>query len=156
MDDFTPYGSSFQESLSNLGKVLSKCIEMNLSLSPKKCEFLMTKGTVLGHTISRQGLQVDPSKVAIIKRVPPPQKRALNELKDKLVSAPILRGPNWALPFHIHTDASKKAIGATLGQVEEKLPYAIYFVNKNLSKAEMNYIVTEKEFLAVVHSLNKF
>eukprot|EP00253_Pinus_taeda_P014502 PITA_14502 len=81
---------------------------------------------------------------------------ALNELKDKLVSAPILRGPNRALPFHIHTDASNKAIGAALGQVEEKLPYAIYFVSKNLSKAEMNYIVTEKEFLVVVHSLNKF
>ena len=42
---------------------------------------------------------------------------ALNELKDKLVSALILRGSNWALPFHIHTDASNKAIGAALGQV---------------------------------------
>ncbi len=34
----------------------------------------MTKGTVLGHAISQQGLQVDPKKVAIIQRVPPPQK----------------------------------------------------------------------------------
>eukprot|EP00253_Pinus_taeda_P009607 PITA_09607 len=201
MDDFTPYGSNFQEALTNLGKVLTKCIEMNLSLSPEKCEFLMTEGTVLGHTISQQGLQVDPNKIAIIQKVPPPQKvrdvqsflglarfyrrfikdfsklalplfgllgkdvefkwtddyqRALDELKDKLVSAPILRGPNWALPFHSHTDASNKAIGAALGQVEEKLPYAIYFVSKNLSKAEMNYTVTEKEFLVVVHSLNKW
>ena len=52
MDDFNPYGSDFQEALSNLGKVLDKCIEMNLSLSPKKCEFLMTEGTMLGHAIS--------------------------------------------------------------------------------------------------------
>ena len=74
MDDFTPYGCDFQEALTNLGKVLHKCIEMNLSLSPKKCEFLMTEGTVLGHSISQQGLQVDPSKIAIIQRVPPPQK----------------------------------------------------------------------------------
>jgi hypothetical protein len=72
------------------------------------------------------------------------------------VSAPILRGPNWALPFHIHTDASNKTIGAALGQVEQKLPYAIYFVSKNLSKAELNYTVTEKDFLVVVHALNKF
>ena len=35
MDDFTPYGCDFQEALSNLGKVLNKCIEMNSSLSPK-------------------------------------------------------------------------------------------------------------------------
>lgn len=73
MDDFTPYGSNFQEALSSLGKFLDKCIEMNLSLSPKKCEFLMTEGTVLGHAISRQGLQVDANKVSIIQRVPPPQ-----------------------------------------------------------------------------------
>ena len=120
----------------------------------------MTEGTVLGHTISQQGLQVDPNKIAIIQRVPPPQKvgdfwsflglvgyyrrfikdfsklasplfgllgkdveftwidncqEALDELKDKLVTALILRGPNWALPFHIHTDASNKSIGVALG-----------------------------------------
>eukprot|EP00253_Pinus_taeda_P001529 PITA_01529 len=34
----------------------------------------MTEGTVLGHTISQQGLHVDPNKIAIIQRVPPPQK----------------------------------------------------------------------------------
>ena len=34
----------------------------------------MTEGTVLGHTISRQGLQVDPNKIALIEKVPPPQK----------------------------------------------------------------------------------
>ena len=77
-------------------------------------------------------------------------------MKGKLVTAPILRGPKWALPFHIHIDASNNAIGATLGQVDEKLPYAIYFVSKTLSKVELNYTITEKEFLAVVHSLNKF
>eukprot|EP00253_Pinus_taeda_P012524 PITA_12524 len=81
---------------------------------------------------------------------------ALDALKGKLVTFPILRGPNWALPFHIHTYASNKAIGAALGQVEEKLPYAIYFVSKNLSKAELNYIITEKKLLAIVHSLKKF
>eukprot|EP00253_Pinus_taeda_P006380 PITA_06380 len=172
---------------------------MNLSLSPEKCEFLMTEGTVLGHTISQQGLQVDPNNIVIIQRVPPRQKvrdvrsflglvgyyrrfiedfskiasplfgllgkdvefmwtqncqEALDVLKSKLVTSPILRGPNWALLFHIHMDASNKSIGAALGQVEEKLPYDIYFVSKNLSKAELNYTITEKELLAVAHFLN--
>lgn len=72
MDDFTPYGGDFEEALSNLGKVLDKCIEMNLSLGPEKCEFLMTVGTVLGHSIS-QRLQVDPNKIAIIQRFLAPQ-----------------------------------------------------------------------------------
>eukprot|EP00253_Pinus_taeda_P014600 PITA_14600 len=75
MDNFTPHGCDFQEALSNLGKVLNKCIEMNLSLSPEKCEFLMIAGTILGHSISQEGLQVDPNKIGIIKRVPTPQKQ---------------------------------------------------------------------------------
>ena len=56
MDGFTPYGCDFQEALTNLGKVLEKFIERNLSLSLEKCEFLMTEGTMLGHSISQQGL----------------------------------------------------------------------------------------------------
>ena len=36
------------------------------------------------------------------------------------------------------------------------MPFSIYFISKNLSKAELNYTVTEKELLAIVHSLNKF
>lgn len=75
MDDFTPYGCDFQEALSNMGKLLNKCIEMNLSLSPKKCEFLMTVGTILGHSISQEGLRIDPNKITIIKRVPTPEKQ---------------------------------------------------------------------------------
>ena len=47
---------------------------MKLSLSPEKCEFLMNSRTILGHSISQEGLHVDPNKIAIIKRVPTPQK----------------------------------------------------------------------------------
>ena len=81
---------------------------------------------------------------------------ALDTLKSKLVTTPILRGPNWALPLHIHIDLLNKAIGVALGQIDEKLPYAIYFISKSLSKEELNYTMTEKELLAVMHSLNKF
>ena len=41
---------------------------------------------------------------------------------------------------------------ASLGQIDDKLPYA----SKNLSKVELKYIVTEKEVLVFLHSLNKF
>jgi hypothetical protein len=60
------------------------------------------------------------------------------------------------LPFHISTDASNTAIGASLGQNENLMTYAIYFIRKNLTLAELNYTVTEKEMLAVVHVVNKF
>jgi len=81
---------------------------------------------------------------------------AFQILKEKLSVAPILRGPNWSLPFHISTDASDTAIGASLGQKENLFNYAIYFISKNLTPAELNYTVTEKEMLAVIHAVNKF
>jgi hypothetical protein len=81
---------------------------------------------------------------------------AFKTLKAKLFVAPILRGPNWTLPFHISTDASDTAIGGVLGKKEDQRSYAIYFVSKNLSPVELNYTVTKKEFLAVVHAINKF
>lgn len=69
---------------------------------------------------------------------------------------PILRGPDRSLPFHISTNASNTIIGVVLWQHEDKKPYAIYFISKSLSLAELNYIVTEKEFLVVVYVTNKF
>eukprot|EP00253_Pinus_taeda_P008113 PITA_08113 len=82
--------------------------------------------------------------------------RALNDLKKLVSTAPVLCGPNWDLPFQISSDASDTAIGAVLGQEEDRKPYAIYYISKNLSPAELNYTVTEKEFLAFIHAINKF
>lgn len=83
-------------------------------------------------------------------------KEALEILKDKLTTTAITGGPYWALPFHIHADASNKDVEEALGQIDEKLPYAIYLFSKKLSKVELNYTVTEKEFLVLVHPLKKF
>jgi hypothetical protein len=81
---------------------------------------------------------------------------AFETMKSKLYVEPVLRGPNWALPFHISIDAYDNAIGGVLGKKEDHQSYAIYFVSKNLSPVELNYTVTEKEFLVVVHAMNKF
>ena len=50
---------------------------------------------------------------------------AFTRIKELVCSGLILRGPDWALPFHIHTDASQIEIGAVLGQQEDKFPYAV-------------------------------
>eukprot|EP00253_Pinus_taeda_P008796 PITA_08796 len=76
-------------------------------------------------------------------------------LNTRISEAPILRRPNWKLPFHISTDASDTTLGAVLGQ-KDLVPYAIYTTSKNLTPTELNYTVTEKEFLAVFHAINKF
>ena len=53
-------------------------------------------------------------------------------------------------------DASDSSLGAVLGQKENQVHYAIYFISKNLTLVELNYIVMEKEFLVVVHAVNRF
>jgi hypothetical protein len=53
-------------------------------------------------------------------------------------------------------DASDYAVGAVLGQREDKLPHAIYYASKTLMDAQVNYTTTEKELLAVVFALDKF
>ena len=40
---------------------------------------------------------------------------AFEILKAKLLVAPIIKGPDWSLPFHISTDSSDMAIGGVLG-----------------------------------------
>ena len=78
------------------------------------------------------------------------------ELKAYLTTAPIVRAPNWQLPFEVICDASDLAIGAVLGQRAEGKPYVVYYASKTLNEAQRNYTTTEKELLAVVYALDKF
>ncbi|CAN6476348.1 unnamed protein product [Victoria cruziana] len=82
--------------------------------------------------------------------------RSFEKLKEALVSAPILRAPDWNLQFEIMCDASDYAIGAILGQRVEKKRVVIYYASKSLVDAQLNYTTTEKELLAVVFALEKF
>ena len=59
MDDFSVYGSSFEDCLRNLETVLKRCQDQNLALNWEKCHFMVIEGIVLGHKISAAGLEVD-------------------------------------------------------------------------------------------------
>ncbi|XP_052477897.1 uncharacterized protein LOC128033794 [Gossypium raimondii] len=107
-------------------RVLRCCIETNLILNFEKCHLMVEKGVVLGHVVSAKGLEVDQAKVKVIKNLPYPSKDvtfefnesckiSFDELKLKLITAPIIQGPNYALPFEILSDASDRAVGGALG-----------------------------------------
>ncbi|KAJ9693115.1 hypothetical protein PVL29_012026 [Vitis rotundifolia] len=81
---------------------------------------------------------------------------SFDQLKLYLTTTPIVKAPNWQLPFEIMCDASDFAIGAILGQREDGKPYVIYYASKTLNEAQRNYTTTEKELLAVVFALDKF
>src|SRR2546430_971125 len=72
MDDFTITGDSFDQCLNNLTLVLQRCIKTNLVLNWEKCYFMVESGIVLGHKISKEGIEVDRAKVEVIEKLPPP------------------------------------------------------------------------------------
>ena len=83
-------------------------------------------------------------------------KAAFNLLKEKLISVPIIRAPNWDHPIEVMCDASDYAVGAVLGQKIEGKRYVIFYASKTLNQAQRNYDTTEKEMLVVVYSFEKF
>ncbi|GJR47069.1 reverse transcriptase domain-containing protein, partial [Tanacetum coccineum] len=52
--------------------MLASCKETNLVLNWKKCHFMVTKGIVLGHKISKAGIEVDRAKIDVIAKLPYP------------------------------------------------------------------------------------
>ncbi|GLT29119.1 hypothetical protein SLA2020_040050 [Shorea laevis] len=82
--------------------------------------------------------------------------QAFNNLKEKLITAPIMGAPNWSLLFELMCDASDNAIGAVLGQRKNKVFQAIHYASHTLSEAQLNYTTTEKKLLAVVFAFDKF
>ncbi|XP_042467310.1 uncharacterized protein LOC122050475 [Zingiber officinale] len=149
---------------------------------------------VLGHIVSRKGIEVDPAKVSAISslsylacvrevraffghagiyrrfirdfsKIALPlsqllqkdvmfdfdQRRseAFDRLKEALTSAPIIRPPDWSLPFELMCDASDYAVGAVLAQRVDGAPHVICYASKTLDSAQANYTTTEKELLSI-------
>ncbi|XP_021773987.1 uncharacterized protein LOC110737949 [Chenopodium quinoa] len=130
MDDFSVGGVSFEECLVNLEKCLARCVKVNLVLNWEKCHFMVEEGIVLGYKISHKGIEVDKAKIEVIDKLPPP----------------------------VNVKGVRSFLGhaGVLGQRVDKKLYVIYYMSKTLNGAQKNYTTMEKEFLAIVHSFEKF
>jgi len=162
---------------------------------------MIKKGMVIGHIISKDGIEVEKAKTDLIINLSPPTcvkevrsflghvdfyRRfirdfskitkpltnllakevlfhfsedclvAFTELKEALTSTPVLHPPIWGESFELMCDASNYAVGVVLGQRVDKKPHVIYYASHTLNDAQLNYTVTEKEFLTVVFGFEKF
>nr|GEY82529.1 reverse transcriptase domain-containing protein [Tanacetum cinerariifolium] len=201
MDDFSVFRNSFQSCLSHLDQMLKRCEDTNLCLNRENSHFMVKEGIVLGHKISKQGIEVDKAKVDVITKLPHPTTvtgirsflghagfyrrfikdfskiarpmtrllekdapfifspecvNAFRTLKTKLCEVPILIAQNWEMPFELMCDASDFAIGAVLGQRQDKHFRPIHYASKTMTEAESKYTTTEKEMLAVVYAFENF
>nr|GEZ92901.1 hypothetical protein [Tanacetum cinerariifolium] len=120
------------------GKMLKRCEDTNLCLNWEKSHFMVKEGIVLGHKISKKGIEVDKAKVDVISKLPHPT---------------TVKAPDWDMPFELMCDASDFAIGAVLGQRQDKYFRPIHYASKTMTEAESKYTTTEKEMLAVVFLL---
>ena len=81
---------------------------------------------------------------------------AFEEIKSRLVEAPIMEKPYWNREFEIMCDASDFAMGAVLGQKDEKVFKAVYYASKTFNEAQENYSTTKNEMLAIVFACENF
>lgn len=81
---------------------------------------------------------------------------AFRQIKQALVSAPILSSPDFSKPFYIQCDASNVGLGVMLTQRNGDNELVVAFASRSLTEVEKKYSVTEKECLSVLFGLDKF
>nr|GEY72438.1 DNA-directed DNA polymerase [Tanacetum cinerariifolium] len=72
MDDFLVFENSFSTCLANLEKMLKRCEDTKLALNWEKSHFMVKECIVLGHKISKKGIEVDKAKIEVILKLPHP------------------------------------------------------------------------------------
>ena len=82
--------------------------------------------------------------------------RAFEELKEILISAPILSYPDFSLPYILDTDASDVGTGAVLSQIQDTKEKVIAYYSKAMTQEEINYCTTRQELLAIVKAVKHF
>ncbi|KAK3531338.1 hypothetical protein QTP70_018138 [Hemibagrus guttatus] len=152
IDDILVYLTSLEEHVRHVWAVLSGLQQNHLYMKPEKCEFHRTTITFLGYVISRQGVEMDLTKLCgwpvdlLTAGLNPGDCAGVTK-----PMAPILRYPDPDLPFVVEVDASSSGIGSVLSQrhgVPGKLHPCAFFSRK-LTAAETNYDVANRELLFI-------
>ncbi|GJY68858.1 reverse transcriptase domain-containing protein [Tanacetum coccineum] len=173
IDDFLVFGDSFSSCLSYLDKMLKRCEDINLVLNWEKCHFMVKEGIVLGHKISKSGIEFDKAKVDIIAKLPHPT--SVKGIRSFLGHAGFYRRfiqdfskiarPMTHLLEKDTLSSSRKNVlnrliylrrSVVLGQRKNKHFQPIHYASKTMMDAQAHYNTTEKDLLAVVYAFEKF
>jgi hypothetical protein len=85
------------------------------------------------------------------------QEEAFKILKQALITAPILRHPDFNRTFYLMTDGSAKGFGAVLAQIDDEgKEYVVSYASQSIGGPKKNYNPTELELNAAVWAIEKF
>nr|GEW64174.1 putative reverse transcriptase domain-containing protein [Tanacetum cinerariifolium] len=163
IDDILVYSKTKEEHEEHLRIVLGTLCQEKLYAKFLKCEFWLGQVAFLGHIASANGITMDPTKVEAITKWPrlktvtevrsflglAEREKSFEELKKRLVFAPILTLPSGSGGFQIYSDASKKGLGRVLMQHGKVIAYA----SRQLKPYEANYPTHDLDLATVVFAL---
>ncbi|KAH9326344.1 hypothetical protein KI387_006522 [Taxus chinensis] len=173
LDDITVFSKNAADHLFHLRQVFQRCRSFGVSLNPKKCIFLAHEGKLLGHIVSKEGLEIDPERVQAIRALPlPSHKKALQSFLGKInffhrfvpnfsaLVKPITLMLKKSLAFKWTAEgkSSFEAIKEAISQAPTLVnPYfSRDFILQSLEDYEVRYSFIEKQVLAVIRGLKKF
>ncbi|GKD18356.1 putative reverse transcriptase domain-containing protein, partial [Tanacetum coccineum] len=126
IDDILIYSKSEEEHEVHLKTILDLLKKEKLYAKFSKCEFWLQEVQFLGHVVNRDGIHVDPSKIAKPLNLltqknktyvwGDEQDEAFRILKEKLCNAPVLALTDGPDDFVVYYDASKQGFGCVLMQ----------------------------------------
>ncbi|CAF0994203.1 unnamed protein product [Brachionus calyciflorus] len=202
LEDITIHSETLEQHIRQLQIVFKKLRDARLKINGNKCIWCSRSINVLGHTVTKDTVMMDPRKVEAIKNMQRPTnikqlqsflglsnyyrrfiqnfsknahpmfallgknvkfiwsdecEQSFNMIKDALTSYPVLRLADVNRPFLLYTDASGYPEGAFLAQVVDNgKEYVVAYTSRLMTKHEINYVITEKECLAVIFGIKTF
>ena len=84
------------------------------------------------------------------------EEEAFEEIKRRLVKAPVLHMPNHVGRFHLYSDTSKFAAGSALYEIQNWKPNVIAYASKRLPEAARRYSITELELCSLAMNIASF
>ena len=86
-----------------------------------------------------------------------PQQKAFDKIKQLVTSKPVLKAFDPDKVVRLETDSSDFGLGGQMSQLNDAgIQQPVAFYSKKLDKAELNYPIYDKEFLAIVNCLKEW
>eukprot|EP00253_Pinus_taeda_P011743 PITA_11743 len=140
LDDLLAHSAKCPDHPKHLREIFLHYKHYRIHLNPHKCVFCIESERLLGFVISKEGICLDPLK-----------------LKALLVSALLLRLPNYHRDYTLYLATADGTIGMVLVQDDDDgTEHVVYYLSRNLLDTETQYAYVEKFSLAAIHAVQRF